>query len=98
LLAWPDQSPDRMDARVAVPPCRRDGLGIAEISLDRVDLPDPAHRLQMTRQLRPANCNADAIAAFCQCAHNMAAEKTRAAEDSDQRFKPVLQRHARRNT
>jgi hypothetical protein len=55
-----------------------------------MDLADPAHRLQMPSQLRPADRNADAVAALGQRAHDMTAEKARAAKHGDKRFEPVL--------
>ena len=51
-----------------------------------MDLPDPAERLQMAREVRPAHRRADAVAFPCQRAHHVAAEEAGAAEHGDQRL------------
>ncbi len=58
---------------------------VAQIGLHGVDLADPAERLQVAGEVRPAHRDADAVAALAQRAHHMAAEEARAAEDGDQR-------------
>ncbi len=54
---------------------RLDRGGVAQIGLDRVNLADPAERLQMEGQIGPANSHPDAIVALGQRAHDMAAEE-----------------------
>jgi hypothetical protein len=51
-----------------------------------VDLADAAERLQEIRKLGPAHGDADAVAALGERAHDMAAEKSRAAENGDERI------------
>jgi hypothetical protein len=58
-----------------------------------MDLPDPAQRLQMEGQLRPAHGDADEVAAVSQRADHVAAEESRAAEHGDQRVKLAFQGH-----
>ena len=58
---------------------------IAQVGLHRMDLADPAERLQVAGEVGPAHRDADAVAALGQRAHHVAAEEARAAEDGDQR-------------
>ena len=62
------------------------GSRVAQIGLHGVDLPDPAERLQVAGEVRPAYRRADAVARARQRPHHVAAEEPGAAEDGDQRF------------
>ena len=75
-LAAPfEQDPDQIDDHVGVAHRRLDRLRKTQIRLDRMDLPDPAQRLQMEGQLRPAHGDADEVAAVSQRADHVAAEE-----------------------
>ena len=58
--------------------------GIAQIGLHGVDLADPAERLQVAGEFRPAHRHPDAVVALGQRAHDVAAEEARAAIDGDE--------------
>ena len=58
-----------------------------------MDLADPAERLQVAGEVRPAHRDADAVAALGQRPHHVAAEEARAAEDRDQRVVLGMQGH-----
>jgi RecA-family ATPase len=51
-----------------------------------VDLSDPAERLQMAGELRPPHRDPDTVIALAERAYHASAQKTRSAEDRDQRF------------
>jgi hypothetical protein len=55
---------------------------VAQVGVDRVDLADLAQG-QEIREVRLAGRHEDAIAAFGQTAHHVAAEEARSAEDRD---------------
>ena len=95
LPAALEQDADEVDHEVGVAHGRLDRSRVAQIGLHRMDLADPAERLQMARQVRPAHRDANAIAALGERAHHMAAEKARAAEDRDQRVEWELRSCAR---
>ena len=65
-----------------------DGLvdrgAVAQIAAHGMDLADIAERLQMMRRVRIAADDADAVAALCQRAHDVAADETGAADDGDE--------------
>ena len=63
---------------------RGDRLGIAQVGLHGMDLPDPPHRLQKSGQFRPPHRDADAVAAPGQRAHHVPAQKAGAAIDGDE--------------
>jgi hypothetical protein len=65
---------------------RLDRGRIAQIGLHGVDLPDAAERLQEAGELGAAYRDTDAVAELGQRAHDVAAEKARAAEHGDERF------------
>ena len=93
-LAAPfEQYPDQIDDHAGVAHRRLDRLRKAQIGLNRMDLPDPAERLQMEGQLRPAHGDADEVAAVGKRADHVAAEESRAAEHGDQRVKLAFQGH-----
>ncbi len=75
---------DQIDQHVGVARRGLDRRRVAQIGLHRVDLPDPAERLQMPGKLGPAHRHPDAVAAAGQRPHHVAAEKARAAIDGDQ--------------
>src|ERR1700720_71843 len=94
LAAAFEQNADQVDHHIGVAHRRRDRFRVAKIGLHGVNLADPAHRLQMPGQFRPAHRDADAVATLGQRAHHVTTEKTRAAEYCDERFQPVPERHA----
>ena len=96
LAAALEQNPDQIDHGIGIVHRRRHRIRVTQIGLDRVDLADPAHRPQMAAQVRAARRNAYPITAAGERAHHVAAEKARAAEHGDQRFKRILQGHFRR--
>ena len=61
-----------------------------------MDLADPAERLQMAGEVRPAHRDADAVVPARQRPHHVPAEEARAAEHRDQRVVVGLQGHERR--
>ena len=61
-----------------------DRARVAQVRLHRVDLADPAERLQMAGEFRPAHRDADAVAALAERADHVPAEEARAAIDRDQ--------------
>ena len=63
-----------------------DGGRIAHIGLHGVDLADPAQRLQVPRQFRPAHRDANPVVPLGQRPHHVAAQKPRSAEYRDERF------------
>ena len=81
-----EQDADKVDHHVGVARSRFYRSRVAHIGLHCVDLTDPAQRLEVAREFGPAHGNANAIAELGQRAHNVAAQKSRAAEDGDQRF------------
>ena len=98
LAAALEQYADQIDDDVGVARRRRYRLRKAQIGLHRVDLADPAERLQMTGKLRPAHRDADAVMPVGKRAHHMTAEESGAAEHGDERLRRVPQGHRRRNT
>ena len=62
---------------------RRDRLRVAQIGLHRADLADPAERLQMEGEVRPAHRHPDAVVAPGQRTDNVATEEAGAAVDGD---------------
>ena len=89
LPAALEQDADQVDHDVGVARGGLDRARIAQVGLHRVDLADPAERLQVAGEFRPADRDADAVAALGQRAHDMAAEEARAAEDGDERFEGI---------
>jgi hypothetical protein len=57
---------------------------IAHIGLHHHDLPGVAQGLQVARKVGPAAGHPDAVAAPGECAHDVPAEKARAADDGDE--------------
>ena len=90
LAAALEQDADQVDHHVGVAHRRRDRGRIAQVGLHGMDLADPAERLQMAGEIRPAHRDADAVAALGQRAHHMAAEESRAAEHGDQRVEMAV--------
>ena len=58
-----------------------DGVRIAQIGLDRMDLTDVAQRLQMEREIGTAHRDPDPPAPPRQGTHHMPADKARTAKD-----------------
>ena len=69
-----EQDADEVDDRVGIARRRGDGIGVAQVRLHGVDLADPAERLQVAGQFRPAHRDADAIAPLAERADHVAAE------------------------
>ena len=84
LRAALGQDADQIDHHVGVAHRGRDRGGVAQIGLHRMDLADPADRLQMAGQFRPAHRDPDAVIAPRQRADHVAAEKAGAAENRDE--------------
>ena len=76
-----EQNADEVDHRVGASHCGGHELGVAQVRLHGMDLPDAAQRLQMTGEVRPAAGHAHAPAALGERADHVASEKTAAAED-----------------
>ena len=89
LAAALEQDADEIDHHVGVARGRLDRSRIAQVGLHRVDLADPAERLQVAGEIGPAHRDPDAVAALGERAHHVAAEEARAAEDGDQRVDGV---------
>ena len=79
-----EQDADQVDHHVGAARRRLDRARVAQVRLHRVDLADPAERLQVAGELRPPHRDADAVAALAQRADHMPAEEPRAAIDRDQ--------------
>ena len=73
--------PTRLIDDVGVAHRGLDRAGVAHVGLHGVDLADPAERLQVAGEVRPAHRDADAVVALGQRPHQMAAEEAGAAED-----------------
>ncbi len=96
LAAALEQDAGEVDHHVGVARRGLDRARIAHVGLHGVDLADAAERLQMAGEIGPAHRDADAVVAFRQRAHQMAAEETGAAEHGDQLVDVGLDRHADR--
>ena len=81
------QHADEIDQHMRVARGRLDRGAVTDIGLHRVNLADPAERLQVIGKLRPAHRDPDTIVAPGQRAHDVAADKTRAAIDGDEGFR-----------
>ena len=75
LPAALEQDADQVDDDVGVAHRSRDRVRVTQIGLHRVDLPDPAHRPQITGELRPAHRDADTVLPPRQRPHHVAAEE-----------------------
>ena len=84
LLAGGGEDADRIDHDIGAFDGFRDGGRIAEIGLDRVDLADDAHRLQITGEVGTAGGGADAPAILGEGADRVASDKAGAAEDGNE--------------
>ena len=84
LAAALEQDAGEVDHHVGVARRGLDRPRIAHVGLHRMDLADPAERLQMAGEVGPAHRDADAVVPFGQRADQMAAEEARAAEHGDQ--------------
>ena len=84
LPAALEQHADEVDHHVAAAHGRRDRVPGRADWPGPLDLADPAERLQVAGEIGAAHRDPDAVSALRQRAHDMAAEKARAAEDRDQ--------------
>ena len=80
-----EQDADQVDHHVGAARRRIDRTGVAQIGLHRVDLADPAERLQVAGEVRPPYRDADPVAALAERADHVPAEEAGAAIDRDQR-------------
>ena len=86
LRAALGQDADQIDGDSAIPHRGLDRGRIAQIGLHGVDLADPADRLQVPGQFRPPHRHPDPVIALGQRADHVSAQKTRSAENRDERF------------
>jgi hypothetical protein len=86
LLAALEQHADQIDHHVGPAHRGLDRGRIAQVGLHRVDLPDPAERLQVPGEIRPAHRRTDPVALADERPHQVAAEEARAPEHGDQRL------------
>ena len=84
LAAGLEQDADEVDHHVAAAHGGGHRRPVAHIGLHRMNLADPPERLQMAGKIGPAHRDPDAVFAFRQRAHDMAAEKAGPAENRDQ--------------
>ncbi len=75
LPAALEQDADQVDDDVGVAHRGLDRPGVPDVGLHRVDLADPAERLQMAGEVGPAHRDADAVMALGQRPDQMAAEE-----------------------
>ena len=75
-----EQDADQIDDDVGVAHGGLDRAGVAHVGLHRMDLADPAERLQMAGEIGPAHRHADAVVALGQRPDHMAAEEPGAAK------------------
>ena len=93
LPAALEQDADQVDDDVGVAHRGLDRAGVPHIGLHRMDLADPAERLQVAGEIGPAHRDADAVVALGQRPHQVAAEEAGAAENRDQRVVLGLEGH-----
>ena len=93
LPAALEQDADQIDDDVGVAHRGLDRPGVPDIGLHRMDLADPAERLQVAGEIGPPHRDADAVVAPGQRPDQVAAEEAGAAEDRDQRVVVRLQGH-----
>ena len=86
LRAALGQNPDKVDDHACAARRRLHRGRIAQVRLDRVNLADPAQRLQVTGQFRPPDPDPDAIVPLGERPDHVPAEKTRSSEDRDKRI------------
>src|SRR5262249_34692757 len=84
-----EQDADEVDQRLGAARGGLDRVRVAKIGLHGMDLADAPERLQVAGKLRTPHRNPDAIAALAQRADNVAAEKSGAAKNGDQRVHHV---------
>ncbi len=84
LAAALSQDADQVDRDLSVAHGRLYGGGIAQIGLHGMDLADPAERLQMAGQFRPAHRHAKPVVALGKRPDHGPAQKARSAENRDQ--------------
>ena len=79
-----EQNADEIDHDVGLARGRLDRGRMAHVGLHGMDLADPSQRLEEAGKLGSTARDTDAVAELCQRAHNVTAEKTRAAEYGDE--------------
>jgi hypothetical protein len=87
------QDANQVDQHVGAACGRLDRAAMADIGLDRVNLADPANRLEMSCELRPAHRDADPVMALGQRTYHMPAEETRAAVNGDESIEWTFDAH-----
>ena len=75
-----EQDADQVDQDVGAARRGLDRARVAQVRLHRVDLADPAERLQVAGELGPPHRDADAVAALAERADHVAAEEAGAAD------------------
>ena len=93
LPAALEQDAHQVDHDVGAAHRRRHRFGVPDIGLHRMDLADPAERLQVAGEVRPPHRDADAVVAAGQRPDQMAAEEAGTAKHRDQRVVVRLQGH-----
>ena len=88
-----EQDADQVDDDVGAAHRGFHRTGVPHVGLHRMDLADPAERLQVAGEVRPAHGDADAVMPLGQRPDQMAAEEAGAAEDRDQRVVMGLEGH-----
>ena len=93
LAAGRGEDADEVDNRVGALDGGGDGVGVAHVGLDGVDLADVAHRLEVARKVGAAHGGADAPTGTSERSHCVAADKTRATENGHQLTAAISRRH-----
>src|SRR5438270_7852370 len=83
LAAGPGENANKIDHSVSTLESARDGSGVAQIRLDRVDLAHAPGRLQVPGKIGPPRRDANAPAALRELAHDLPADEAGAAENRD---------------
>ena len=93
LFAGRGQDGNQIDGHVGTVYGRANRLWIADVRLDRVDLTDTAHGLQMTGKIWPADGRSNPCAILGQRPHRVATDKSRTAKNGGQSTAIKLWRH-----
>ena len=93
LAAAFEQNSDKIDHDRGIARRGHHRIRITQVGLHGMDLADAAERLKVPGQVGAAHRDADAITALRQRAHDIAAEKSGAADDGDQGIEAALGGH-----
>ena len=94
LLAGRRQDGDEIDHGIGALDGPAHAVGIAYVGLHRMDLPDPAHGLQVPGQIRSPASDPNAPAAACQRPYRMPAHEPRPAENGYESAQRQFARHS----